>query len=185
MYKYYSIIAISFIFLLCIINWNSLVHQKISSKVYIVGKYKVKEDIYKTTNFPDHQYKRVYWVKDGLFWHQIGAYENEDRTGITIAPELVEDWLVIYSSSHLFLWSPELGKQHFYPFIADGWYEYSKQNLINGHYDYKSFKFQIKNGYWFAIYKCVFCNGKKPKKLIFTLVPSNQRWSVGTRKLFF
>lgn len=148
-----------------------IMSEQISETSYVVGQYEVVETIYKEDGFPDHVFERVIAVKDGRSTIAIGTYKDESQEGITISPELVEDWLVIYSSSHLLLWQPDEDTHHFMPYDAAGWLEYSDQfqpSGLNGHYDYRAARFWVENGRWFIQYNCTTCHDTIPASLLFT-----------------
>jgi hypothetical protein len=146
---------------------------KIAENSYRVGNYKVTETIYRKDEFPDPAFERIIRVKDGHFTTRIGSYTNESPNGIDVAPEVVDGWLVICSSSHVFLWRPGEDAHHFTPYKADGWVAYAHQfgTLgLDGHYGYHAVRFWIDAGRWFIRYECVpaYCEAESPSSILFT-----------------
>ena len=147
------------------------VSERVAENSYTVGAYEVEEVIYREDGFPDDSYERVYRVRNGRFWTEIGSYANESQSGIIQSPEWVDGWLVIYSSSHLFLWQPDETVRHFDLFLAEGWTEYAEQFGtfgLNGHYDYRVTRFWVEDKRWFIQYKCIqSCSDDRPPILQF------------------
>ncbi len=144
----------------------ALTTELVEEHKYIVGSYEIKETIYREDSFPDAQYKRVYAVGN----KKIGSYSDESSAGITIPPEMVGEWLAIYSSSHLFLWQPDEEVRQFNPYQADGFIEYSDQFQfgLNGHYEYQVTAFWMENGRWFINYDEQYHQKDHPPTLLFT-----------------
>ncbi|MCB8946128.1 MAG: hypothetical protein H6658_20475 [Ardenticatenaceae bacterium] len=144
--------------------------ERISEMRYPVGPYEVVETIDKEDGFPDYVFERVIVVQDGRSTTTIGTYRDESEAGITVLPALVEGWLVIYSSSHLFLWRPDEEVRHFDVYEAAGWLEYAErfQPGLNGHYDYRAAGFWVENGRWFIEYECTYCQANTPASLLFS-----------------
>ena len=118
-------------------------------------------------------FERVIAVKRGRSTTRIGAYTDESQEGITITPELVGGWLIVYSSSHAFVWRPGEDAKHFSPFEASGWAEYASQfgtHGLDGHYDYRAARFWIEDGRWFLEYECEpgHCGDDRPSTILFT-----------------
>ena len=162
-----SAILVAIILIGCV---ESFTTERVSENVYAVGAYQIKETIDREDSFPDATYARTYAVKNGRFSQKIGTYSDESAAGITIPPEMVGEWLVIYSSSHLFLWQPDEEVRHFDPYQADGWTAYSDQFQfgLNGHYDYEVVKFWEENGRWFIKYNATYNRDGYPSTLLFT-----------------
>ena len=149
---------------------DGVTRELVTENVYTVGDYAIREKIYCEDAFPDAVYEREYAVKNGRFYQKIGSYSDESRTGITIPPEMVGEWLVLYSGAHLFLWQPDEEVRHFNTYQAEGWSEYSKQFQfgLNGHYDYEVTRFWEENGRWFIEYEAIYSREGTPSTLLFT-----------------
>ncbi len=140
---------------------------------YQLGDYRVTERIYREDGFPDPTFERVLEVQHGSSTMRLGAYRDESREGITVAPEWVGEWLVVYSSSHLFVWRPGVEARHFAPWEADGWTDYAARFGpcgLGGHYDYHAAHFWIEGGRWFVEYRCNpgYCVEGHPSTILFT-----------------
>jgi hypothetical protein len=146
---------------------------RVAENIYQVGEYKVTETIYQKDGFPDPDFERIIRVKYGYFSSRIGSYTDESPNGISIAPEMVGEWLVIYSSSHIFLWQPGEDTHHFSPHKANGWIEYANlfgPPCLNEHYDYHAALFWIEDGRRFIRYDCEpkSCEEERPASILFT-----------------
>ena len=148
-----------------------------------VGEYRVTETIRRKDGFPDPVFERTIAVKDGLFSTRIGSYTDEASTGITVAPEIVGEWLVVYSSSHVFWWQPGEKARHFEPHRAEGWSEYAAQFGafgLNGHYDYYAAHFWVEDDRWFLTCECVpgYCGDERPASITFVSEDEGENWRV-------
>jgi hypothetical protein len=161
-----------FILMLCLSGcFADFTAEQIAETSHSVGQYEVVETIYREGGFPDDTFERVIVVKDGRATTSIGIYRDESQIGVTVAPELVEGWVVIYSSAHLFLWQPDEDVRHFNPYQAAGWQTYSDQfkpSGLNGHYDYRAARFWLEDERWFIQYECTYCQDNTPALLLFT-----------------
>ena len=123
--------------------------------------FEIEEAIYHTADWPDHRYKRVYRVShNGGASIALGEFEDESQTGIVHAPIVLDERLIVFSSAHVFIWRPGEEPIHFNPFAAAGWYEYSQEHGLNGHYDYLAESAWVEDGRWTIRYKCVWCDGR-------------------------
>ena len=161
------------IFLILAFGLSGCFSTRLAENIYQVGEYKVTETIYQKDGFPDPIFERIIRVKYGRSTIRIGSYTDESPNGIAIAPEVVDEWLVIYSSSHIFLWQPGEDAHHFDPYEANGWVEYADQfgtQGLNGHYDYHAARFWIEDGRWFIRYECEpgYCEDERPSSILFT-----------------
>ena len=161
------------IYLVLTFGLSSCFSTRLAENIYQVGEYKVTETIYQKDGFPDPVFERVIRVKYGRSTIRIGSYMDETPNGIAVVPEVVGEWLVVYSSSHLFLWHPSKGSHHFDPHEANGWVEYAGQfgTLgLNGYYDYHAARFWIENGDWCIRYECEpgYCEDGHPSSILFT-----------------
>lgn len=155
--------------------------ERIAQNSYRVGEYEVVETIYRSDSFPDAVFERVIEVGYGRSTTRIGTYKNESSEGITISPELVDGWLAIYSSSHLFLWQPDKDVNHFMPYDVDGWQAYADEFIpfnLNGHYDYRVTRFWIENGRWLIAYECTYCQDTQPAALLFTSTDEGKTFAI-------
>ena len=151
--------------------FSEFTRTQISEKTFEVDGYIVEEIIYKEDSFLDPQYERVYRVRNGRQQTTLGSYTNESQDGITVLPEWVDGRLVVYSSSHLFLWQPDDEPLHFSPFDAVEWVAFSEQFGtfgLNGHYDVRARDFWIEEETWFIEYMCVSCQVPHPASILFT-----------------
>ncbi len=143
---------------------------QISEKTFEVDGYLVEEIIYEEDGFPDYRYERVYRVGNGRQQTTLGSYANESQDGIIVSPEWIDGRLVVYSSSHLFIWQPDGEPLHFSPFDAVDWVAFSEQFGtfgLNGHYDVRARKFWVEGNVWFVEYECVRCQGGEPTSILF------------------
>ncbi|MGL5061131.1 MAG: hypothetical protein ACRC62_14255 [Microcoleus sp.] len=135
---------------------SNFTQEAIVDKIYQVGKYQVHEKIYQTgSDFPDPKYERSYKIKNGDRSVNLGRFMNEDKQGIGIEapPKMVGEWLVVFSANRVFLWKSGSEPIEFEPYRASNWQKYSDLG-INGHYDYYSSNFFIKDARWFFEYRC-------------------------------
>ncbi|MFK7800478.1 MAG: hypothetical protein AB8G95_02495 [Anaerolineae bacterium] len=160
----------------CIDTFN---RETVSTQTTQVGDFQVKETIYHTGDWPDHTFERVYRAAhDNGRWIDLGDFEDESDTGIVYSPLVVDDQLIVFSSAHVFLWRPGEEPDQFNPFEAEGWYDYSQEKQINGHYDYLASDVWANNDQVLLSYVCDSCQANKPNALMFYSLDNGQTFDI-------
>lgn len=153
--------------------------KTISTQTIQVGDFQIEETIYHTGNWPDHTFERIYraaYQAGRLI--DLGNFEDESEAAIVYTPTVLDNQLIVFSSSHVFLWRPEDEPVHFSPFEAEGWYTYSQQEQINGHYDYLAGDAWTLNEQILLRYNCDFCQTGKPATLLFYSLDNGRTFDI-------
>lgn len=143
--------------------WASSESTLLVDQTFPVGEYVVRETIHQDgMGWPDHRMLRQYTVTADTTY-DLGDYENESERGISpdSPPQMVGDRLVVYSSSHVYLWRLGEAPIEFNPYKAENWNDVFPGTLNgpNGHYDYvaDAFSVEVKEGNprWLITYRCI------------------------------
>ena len=173
----FKVVTIMLLFSLtaCLMDFT---HTLASSQRVTVGDVVVEEKIYREDAFPDPRYVRIYWVKRGQQYIEVGRYDDEGQQGMANPPVIVANWLVIMSGAHLFFWQAAAEARHFYPYDAIDWGEYAETRQLNGHYDYVATAVQIDGTSWQLTYTCSACLADQPPTIHFRSTDGGQSFQV-------
>ncbi|MEO1590577.1 MAG: hypothetical protein AAFU71_04705 [Cyanobacteria bacterium J06632_22] len=155
----------------------------ISTTTYPAGDALIIEEIFEDQAIPDNIYRRTYEVTYHGEQLDLGDYDNEDPYGIVAAPpKWVAGWLVVFSSSQVFIWQPGQDPIHFNPYKAQGWNDYAGRSewraSINGSYDYYAQDLTIQDGQWRLEYVPAFDSPTGPARIVFVSDDEGQTFSV-------
>jgi len=132
-------------------------------KTYSVGEYAVHETIHQEgMGWPDHKIRRRYRVLADESYI-LGDYDNESTRGISAdtPPQMIDDRLVVFSSSYLYVWKPGEEPIEFYPYLAKNWNAVfpGTLNAPSGSYDYVAEMFSVieieDTQRWLMTYRCI------------------------------
>ena len=117
------------------------------------GKYEIVEEIQRSRNdWPDPVFRRRYWlIQDGQKF-LIASYENEASTGITSAPSMVDDFIIIPSGPNFYRVGTDHEVKKFSPWKTNQWEENLESMGLDGVYDYRAHSATHQDGIWRLTY---------------------------------
>ncbi|MEZ4863421.1 MAG: hypothetical protein R3C14_19035 [Caldilineaceae bacterium] len=173
-----TIISAGMMIVGCSPSWNLLSEQS-----WTVSGSEIHETIeISTSNWPDHRFKRTYTLLQAGRKLDVGSYDNESSLGVLGKPYAVDEFIVIPTSSYIYLVGPDDQVKTFYPWMADQWMDFAEPRGINGHYDYHVDTVQKIDGGWKLVYRLQEgLNGQRPKVIHFVTTDNWQSFQVETR----
>jgi len=120
---------------------------------WVVGKYEIVEEIQRSKNdWPDPVFRRRYWlIQDGKKF-LISSYENESSTGITSAPNMVDNFIIIPTGPNFYRVGTDHEVKKFSPWKTNQWEENLESLGLGGVYDYRAHSATHQDGTWRLTY---------------------------------